>query len=560
MSQLRTFLTSRPWVYPTALLCTYGFFKEMRPSEAFLTPYLKNDKNLTEEEVDNQVYPVWTYSYLAALFFVFIVTDLLRYKPVIIFEAITYIITWAMLIWGQGVLTMQFMQFAYGLATATEIAYYSYIYAVVESEHYQKVTSYTRSAILTGRFMSGLVGQLLRSLTSTTYFALNCISMGSVFVALVISWFLPSVTKSVYFNQGRQQVTSLSESNDEQQNCNHVSDAQLSSQSRSDQKCLQSQSTNEQSVTTDQEPESSSSWRGQNIPTLGCEVDASSIAYSIESYSYENSTDVSFSGPEIENEENIASNSTSNGRPKNRAENERETGGRHKCCSTANIEETFQLLWRDFINSYSNLYLLKWSVWWAFATCGNFQVGNYIQNLWDVISPSRENPKLYNGAVEAASTLTGALIAFGLAYIKANWKVYGEIFLAIVSIGDAVLLLFMSRILNIWTSYGFYVLFRASYQMVITVASFQVASQLAVQRYALVFGVNTFLALLLQTILTAIVVDKAGLDLPVQLQFVIYAVYFFVIGAAFLVRGVYTLVKHGCRCRTEPYHEMDECG
>lgn len=38
------------------------------------------------------------------------------------------------------------------------------------------------------------------------------------------------------------------------------------------------------------------------------------------------------------------------------------------------------------------------------------------------------------------------------------------------------------------------------------------------QRYALVFGVNTFLALLLQTLLTVVVVDSAGLGLDVFTQ------------------------------------------
>lgn len=38
------------------------------------------------------------------------------------------------------------------------------------------------------------------------------------------------------------------------------------------------------------------------------------------------------------------------------------------------------------------------------------------------------------------------------------------------------------------------------------------------QRYALVFGVNTFIALLLQTLLTLVVVDTAGLGLDVYTQ------------------------------------------
>lgn len=38
------------------------------------------------------------------------------------------------------------------------------------------------------------------------------------------------------------------------------------------------------------------------------------------------------------------------------------------------------------------------------------------------------------------------------------------------------------------------------------------------ERYALVFGVNTFIALALQTLLTLIVVDSSGLGLDITIQ------------------------------------------
>lgn len=44
---------------------------------------------------------------------------------------------------------------------------------------------------------------------------------------------------------------------------------------------------------------------------------------------------------------------------------------------------------------------------------------------------------------------------------------------------------------------------------------YQIAASLSMQRYALVFGVNTFVALLLQTLLTLVVVDSSVLGLDV---------------------------------------------
>lgn len=57
--------------------------------------------------------------------------------------------------------------------------------------------------------------------------------------------------------------------------------------------------------------------------------------------------------------------------------------------------------------------------------------------------------------------------------------------------------------------------------MVLTVCfflRFQIAANLSMERYALVFGVNTFIALALQTLLTLIVVDASGLGLEVTTQ------------------------------------------
>ena len=48
--------------------------------------------------------------------------------------------------------------------------------------------------------------------------------------------------------------------------------------------------------------------------------------------------------------------------------------------------------------------------------------------------------------------------------------------------------------------------------------SFHIAANLSMERYALVFGVNTFIALALQTLLTLIVVDASGLGLEITTQ------------------------------------------
>ncbi|XP_071951409.1 thiamine transporter 2-like [Antedon mediterranea] len=434
------------WKLATILLCLYGFFKELRPSEPYLTSFLLESKNVTEDQVDNQIYPLWTYSYMAALVVVFLVTDFLLYKPVIIFEGITYLSTWSLLLWASGLTLMKLMQFFYGLATATEIAYYSYIYAVVDEEHYQKVSSFTRSSSLIGRFVAGVLSQILISLNVLHYMGLNIISMVFVSIAFLISLTLPSVKKSVYFHQQDGNDADISET-----------------------------------VTN------------ERLDVAETEV--------------------------------------------------------HRCHSTpTNFRSSFQRLWTDFRECFSSRNLLQWSIWWAFATCGYFQVGNYIQNLWQVIlekQPDGDHHQIWNGAVEAAATLAGALSAFFIMFCNVNWDIFGEAILAVMSVLDAILLTIMGWTNNIWLCYIFYILFRSSYQLVITISSYQIAQHLTSDRFALVFGFNTFVALVLQTILTLIFVDYRTLNLPADTQFIVYGGYYYLLAAFFTGRAVYELTRIG---------------
>lgn len=156
---------------------------------------------LPMSQVTNTVFPVWTYSYLVILFPVFLLTDYLRYKPVIILQGLSYIVSWVLLLFARGVPAMQGLEFAYGMVTATEVAYFSYIYSVVDTEHYQKVTSYCRSITLVGFTIASVLGQLLVSLAGVSYFYLNVISLVSVSIAFVCSLVLPMPRKSMFFHR-----------------------------------------------------------------------------------------------------------------------------------------------------------------------------------------------------------------------------------------------------------------------------------------------------------------------------------------------------------------------
>jgi len=178
--------------------------------------------------------------------------------------------------------------------------------------------------------------------------------------------------------------------------------------------------------------------------------------------------------------------------------------------------------------------------------CGNFQVGNYIQPLWEEIQPVHEGgaDERWNGAVEAGSTLAGAGLALLPGWLHLDWPALAELGLALISLAEAGLLYMMATTNQLWPAYLGYTVFRASYQLAITVASFEVARRVRERSAGLVFGFNTFLALSLQTVLTSLVASSAGLALPPRSQFKVYAAFFLAVGIIFLLSGAITAVRH----------------
>lgn len=152
-------------------------------------------------QVVNEIYPVWTYSYLALLFPIFLATDYLCYKPVLILQATSLVVTYWVLLKENSLITMQLMQFFFGLATASEVAYYSYIYSIVEPERYQRVTSYCRSITLFGSAAGSLAGQLLLSVAKVQLSHLVIFTLASAGVAFVAPWFLLMPRRSLFFHK-----------------------------------------------------------------------------------------------------------------------------------------------------------------------------------------------------------------------------------------------------------------------------------------------------------------------------------------------------------------------
>lgn len=347
------------WIYSTVLLCSYGFFKEFLPSEPYLTAYLDNETNASKQfnfdDVNNEIYPWWPYSYLVAVFILFMFTDVLRYKPIVVVEVLSQIVTRVLLIWGTTLLEMKLMQVTYGIATAAEIAYYSYIYVLVSPVHFKKVTGYIEASRLFGAALAGYAAQALVSTGTLNLLQLQYISFASVCVGCLFALALPNV------------------------------------------------------------------WYPSFRAILV------------------------------------------------RAEGE-QPGAPCAKLSTV-IRSATHNRWRDFKRFYTSPSLLRWSVWWALATCGCFQVQNYVQSQWSEIASTTGTTYQYNGLVDATAVLFGSLGALSISFLGVNWSVWGEVVIAALSLVESGCLLLSTFTDQLWVAYICYVIFTMTYYFLVTIAT-----------------------------------------------------------------------------------------
>ncbi|XP_058465378.1 thiamine transporter 2-like [Malaya genurostris] len=478
------------WLKISLMLCTFGFFRELRPSEPFVTEFLSGEwRDIEPEQLNRDVYPVGTYTYLAVLIVVFLVTDMLRYKSIIIFSACVGIAIWSMLLWTTTLAALQVVQVLYGTYMAAEVAYYTYIYAKISRDKYQQVTGNTRAAVLSGRFLASVIGQTLVSTEAMDLRELNYITLGAQAFSLLWSFVLPSVTSSVYFYAKDSPGTDEDEDVNTTTNRNHS--ARL--------------------PTTDVE----------------AEIESKTIAHS-----YGAVSTISVRSSSINNEEyttgsdvNLASSAVDASRKKS---TEVSPKVRFSC------QRAGRLLWAHFIAAYRNVTVVQWSLWWSLAMAGFIQVQIYVQLLWHEIDHDQEY--LYNGGAEALLTLFGALSAIAAGYVAS--RIFEQWALWILTVCSALqggLILYSGFSTNIWLAYVVYIVFGVLYMFMITMASATVAKYLVEDSFGLVFGINTFIALVFQTILTVVVISESGLMLSPRGQFKVYGGYFLVLAVVYLI-------------------------
>lgn len=370
----------RHWTTAAGIICAYGLLKEFRPSEPFLNEYLMApDRNFSSQEISKEIFPVWTYSLLLVMIPVFLLTDVLLYKPMTVLQGIALVATYVIFVSGKSKAEAMLAQIGYALSYATEIAYYTYIYAAIHSDHYQKATSFVRAIPLLSRFLSASVGQLLISLKAASYYTLYCISLVAVVCGFLLSVFIPSIQRKPEYETASDDTrdtkgeTFRSLNRPETTEFHHDGkpEATLASSSQAEDNPQHDANTavgHPQDKLHPEHPAASS------IPAPTTDAMNQNTLLN-KTVRFEDS--VHDHTNREENPQDTCPNqlkpseygSVNSGKPDKKTKQ-----SKHNCCTQC-CRNNFSPIWHDFKQCYTNTQILKWSLWCSLAVCTFFQVG-----------------------------------------------------------------------------------------------------------------------------------------------------------------------------------------
>lgn len=205
-------------------------------------------------------------------------------------------------------------------------------------------------------------------------------------------------------------------------------------------------------------------------------------------------------------------------------------------------ESAYMLISKHFISAYTNKTVILWSIFYSISFCLFFQIFAYIQVLWLNI----EDNASWNATVDALFTFSGAIFALlagkiQISFLKRQTPTF--LVLIIMSILQGVIIILAANSSTLFQCYLMFILFGIIYSFSITITATKIAENLSEDSYGLVFGFNTFVALVIQTALTLSVVSN-GFMLSVEGQYIVYGCIYFVIGGLYAVKLVFDLINN----------------
>eukprot|EP00040_Diaphanoeca_grandis_P034966 m.218603 g.218603 ORF g.218603 m.218603 type:complete len:483 (-) comp33272_c0_seq1:208-1656(-) len=175
-------------------ICATFFWIHCQPSESYLTDFLRINKNITEEALDEYVWPVDTYASLVSLFPLGFAAESCGYRTVVVIGLVCREATRVLLLFGNGVPLMAIMQGTYAIATGADTILLALAYLHVEDPaDYKRVTvcvfvakhigSMLGSGIAQGLVESGIMG----SLADLFYISWGFTTLGLICFVLLVS-------------------------------------------------------------------------------------------------------------------------------------------------------------------------------------------------------------------------------------------------------------------------------------------------------------------------------------------------------------------------------------
>ncbi|KAK9879543.1 hypothetical protein WA026_006613 [Henosepilachna vigintioctopunctata] len=209
-------------------------------------------------------------------------------------------------------------------------------------------------------------------------------------------------------------------------------------------------------------------------------------------------------------------------------------------------QRAFKLMGSFLKNSFSQDLVVKWSIVHSLSTCGFGLVEVYSQTLWTEINKT-DHVALQNGIVIAVYTLIGVIGAYFAGYFRIDWsKISIFVFSAYFSISGA-LLIYTSQTNSVYVSYVVYCTFCGLYQFMVTVAFSEISQRIPPDSYGLILGMNSFVALVLQSIITFVVINM--LHEPVREQYLIFGLCHLLIFAVYLSYELFRIIYSKLRIK-----------
>jgi hypothetical protein len=163
-----------------------------QPSEPHLTAFLTANKHLSDDVVNDQVYPVSTYAYLPALILAAPFAEVVGYKWSILLASLCSLGTRTLLLFGEGTGMMQWMQVLYSLGMVSETLIVSYVFRVVGRDSYPRVVAASQVAFFISQTLSGVLGDVMTQALGFPLVSTFWVSFAAVALASFVCFmFLP---------------------------------------------------------------------------------------------------------------------------------------------------------------------------------------------------------------------------------------------------------------------------------------------------------------------------------------------------------------------------------